>query len=60
MKTPLIQQGGLAMVITEAGGGTRLSSTRSILYGNVSASIKTVGVVGIVTAFITMVSSSPS
>lgn len=45
------------MVITEAGGGTRLSSTRSILYGNVSASIKTVGVVGIVTAFITMVST---
>lgn len=32
-----------------------MSTTRTMLYGNVTASIKTVGLVGIVTAFITMV-----
>lgn len=42
------------MVLTEAGGGTRISSTRSFLYGDISAAIKTVGAVGVVTAFITM------
>lgn len=42
------------MVLTQAGGGTRYSSTRGILYGTVEASIKTIGATGVVTAFITM------
>ncbi|KAI5476792.1 hypothetical protein MNV49_007307 [Pseudohyphozyma bogoriensis] len=50
----MIEDGTLALSLTQDGGGTRISSTRSILYGNVSASIKTVGVSGVVTAFITM------
>ncbi|SGZ14717.1 BQ5605_C029g10613 [Microbotryum silenes-dioicae] len=52
--TSLIQDGELALTLTEAGGGTRLSTTRAVLYGNIQASIKTVGAPGIVTAFITM------
>ena len=52
--TSIIQDQGLALILTEAGGGTKVSTTRNILYGNISASIKTVGAVGVVTAFITM------
>lgn len=73
--TSLIENGALLMSLTEAGGGTRLSSTRcaetvfghaitslwrlsehrrSILYADITASIKVTGKVGVVTAFITM------
>ncbi|ORY79795.1 concanavalin A-like lectin/glucanase domain-containing protein [Leucosporidium creatinivorum] len=52
--TSLIQNGELILPLTETGGGTKLSSTRAFLYGNVQASIKMVGQVGVVTAFITM------
>lgn len=50
----LIQNGELVLTLTESGGGTRLSSTREVLYGTITASIKTVGAPGVVTAFITM------
>jgi len=46
--------GELVMILTEANGGTRLSSTRYIHYGTVSARMKTGRWAGIVTAFITM------
>lgn len=50
----LIDNGELSLVLTQTGGGTKLSSTRAILYGSITASIKTVGAPGVVTAFITM------
>ncbi|GAA6051512.1 hypothetical protein JCM3770_000390 [Rhodotorula araucariae] len=50
----LVQDGNLALTLTEDGGGTRVSTTRSVLYGTIQASIKTVGAAGVVTAFITM------
>ncbi|KAJ7223670.1 concanavalin A-like lectin/glucanase domain-containing protein [Mycena haematopus] len=46
--------GELAMILTQANGGTRLSSTRYIHYGTVTARMKTGRWAGIVTAFITM------
>lgn len=52
--TSLTQNGELVLPLTETGGGTKLSSTRAFLYGNVQASIKMAGQVGVVTAFITM------
>ncbi|KAM0754695.1 concanavalin A-like lectin/glucanase [Meredithblackwellia eburnea MCA 4105] len=52
--TSIVQDNQLVLILTEAGGGTKVSTTRSVLYGNITASIKTVGVVGVVTAFITM------
>ncbi|EIN08533.1 glycoside hydrolase family 16 protein [Punctularia strigosozonata HHB-11173 SS5] len=49
------QSGGeLAMLLTEDNGGTRLSSTRYMQYGTVSAKLKTGRWGGVVTAFITM------
>lgn len=52
---PLVQNNALVLTLTEDGGGTRVSTTRNVLYGTIQASIKTVGVAGVVTAFITMV-----
>ncbi|TFK38038.1 glycoside hydrolase family 16 protein [Crucibulum laeve] len=46
--------GELAMLLTEANGGTRLSSTRYVHYGTITASLKTGRWAGVVTAFITM------
>ncbi|THU87755.1 glycoside hydrolase family 16 protein [Dendrothele bispora CBS 962.96] len=46
--------GELAMLLTETNGGTRLSSTRYIHYGKVTATMKTGKWGGVVTAFITM------
>jgi len=46
--------GELAMLLTQANGGTRLSSTRYLHYGTVTARMKTGRWAGIVTAFITM------
>ncbi|GAA5950014.1 hypothetical protein JCM21900_001365 [Sporobolomyces salmonicolor] len=52
--TSIVQNGELVLVLTEEGGGTRVSTTRSVLYGQIAASIKTAGAAGTVTAFITM------
>lgn len=52
--TSIIQNNELVLVMTEAGGGTRISTTRNVLYGNIEASIKTTSAAGVVTAFITM------
>jgi len=46
--------GDLAMILTETNGGTRLSSTRFVYYGTISATLKTGRWGGVVTAFITM------
>lgn len=46
--------GELGMLLTETNGGTRLSSTRYVHYGTISARIKTGHWGGVVTAFITM------
>ncbi|KAF7319129.1 Glycoside hydrolase family 16 protein [Mycena chlorophos] len=49
------QNGGeLVLILTEANGGTRISSTRYLHYGTVTAKMKTGRWDGIVTAFITM------
>ncbi|KAI5474918.1 Glycoside Hydrolase Family 16 protein, CBM8 containing [Pseudohyphozyma bogoriensis] len=53
-KSSIVQNDELVLMLTEAGGGTRLSSTRTMLYGNITASIKSTGALGVVTAFITM------
>ncbi|KAF8918651.1 glycoside hydrolase family 16 protein [Mucidula mucida] len=46
--------GELALVLTEDNGGTRLSSTKYLHYGTVTATLKTGRWAGVVTAFITM------
>ncbi|KAF8889590.1 concanavalin A-like lectin/glucanase domain-containing protein [Infundibulicybe gibba] len=46
--------GELAMLLTQTNGGTRLSSTRYLHYGTVTATLKTGKWGGVVTAFITM------
>ncbi|KIY73018.1 glycoside hydrolase family 16 protein, partial [Cylindrobasidium torrendii FP15055 ss-10] len=46
--------GELALVLTEANGGTRISSTRYVHYGSITATLKTGRWGGVVTAFITM------
>ncbi|KAF9269699.1 glycoside hydrolase family 16 protein [Marasmius fiardii PR-910] len=46
--------GDMAMLLTETNGGTRLSSTRYIHYGKITATMKTSKWAGVVTAFITM------
>ncbi|CAE6413143.1 unnamed protein product [Rhizoctonia solani] len=49
------QNGGeLVLTLTEANGGTRISSTRYVQYGTISAMIRTSKWAGVVTAFITM------
>ncbi|GAA6034288.1 hypothetical protein JCM8097_003826 [Rhodosporidiobolus ruineniae] len=50
----IVQNGELVLSLTEDGGGTRVSTTRNMLYGTISAYMKTVGTAGVVTAFITM------
>ncbi|KZT61442.1 glycoside hydrolase family 16 protein, partial [Calocera cornea HHB12733] len=45
---------GLGMILTEANGGTRLSTTRYVDFGTITARIKTGRWAGVVTAFITM------
>jgi len=46
--------GAVAVILTEANGGTRLSSTRYVHYGTITATLKTGRWGGVVTAFITM------
>jgi len=46
--------GALGMILTENNGGTRLSSTRYVHYGTITARVKTGRWAGVVTAFITM------
>ncbi|KAG2748885.1 glycoside hydrolase family 16 protein [Suillus brevipes Sb2] len=44
----------IAVLLTESGGGTLLSSTRYVHYGQITARLKTGRWAGVVTAFITM------
>jgi len=46
--------GDLALILTESNGGTRISSTRYVHYGTITAKLKTGRWAGVVTAFITM------
>lgn len=46
--------GELALLLTESNGGTRLSSTRYVHYGTITARLKTGRWGGVVTAFISM------
>lgn len=46
--------GDVAMILTESNGGTRLSSTRYVHYGKITATMKTGRWGGVVAAFITM------
>jgi len=46
--------GELALLLTEQNGGTRISSTRYVHYGTITARLKTGRWNGVVTAFITM------
>lgn len=49
------QNGGeLALTLTQDNGGTRISSTRYVHYGTITARLKTGRWAGVVTAFITM------
>ncbi|KAJ1311229.1 hypothetical protein OPQ81_009729 [Rhizoctonia solani] len=49
------QNGGeLVLTLTKANGGTRISSTRYVHYGTITALIRTSKWAGVVTAFITM------
>lgn len=49
--------GELAVILTETNGGTRLSSTRYVHYGRITATLKSGRWKGVVTAFITMADS---
>jgi len=46
--------GELGLILTETNGGTRLSSTRYVHYGTITATLKSGRWGGVVTAFITM------
>ncbi|KAF9558078.1 hypothetical protein CPC08DRAFT_764186 [Agrocybe pediades] len=46
--------GDIALLLTETNGGTRLSSTRYVHYGTITAKLKTGKWAGVVTTFITM------
>ncbi|KAJ8596182.1 glycoside hydrolase family 16 protein [Rhizopogon salebrosus TDB-379] len=47
-------EAAIALLLTENGGGTLLSSTRYVHYGQITARLKTGRWAGVVTAFITM------
>ncbi|KAI0697054.1 concanavalin A-like lectin/glucanase domain-containing protein [Cytidiella melzeri] len=49
-----VSGGELGLILTETNGGTRLSSTRYVHYGTITARLKTGRWAGVVTAFITM------
>jgi beta-glucanase (GH16 family) len=51
---PLDNNGELALVLTETNNGTRLSSTKYVHYGKITATVKSGRWAGVVTAFITM------
>jgi len=54
-KGQIMNSGGeLGLVLTETNGGTRISSTRYVHYGTITARLKTGRWAGVVTAFITM------
>ena len=42
----------LVLALSEGSTGTRVSTTRSVLYGTIQANIQTVGAAGVVTAFV--------
>jgi len=50
----LMSNGELDIILTETNGGTRLSSTRYVHFGRITATLKTGRWPGVVTAFITM------
>ncbi|KAF9225722.1 glycoside hydrolase family 16 protein [Gyrodon lividus] len=54
MNTTSDGEAAIALLLTENGGGTLLSSTRYVHYGQVTARLKTGRWAGVVTAFITM------
>ena len=51
---PIVQNDALQLVLSEKGGGTKVSTTRTILYGTIQAAVKSVAQNGVVTAMITM------
>ncbi|ORY88625.1 concanavalin A-like lectin/glucanase domain-containing protein, partial [Leucosporidium creatinivorum] len=51
-ETDVIDDDQLLLTVSEHGNGTALSSTHSILYGNISAKIKSSPELGLVTSFI--------
>ncbi|GAA5989180.1 hypothetical protein JCM5350_005112 [Sporobolomyces pararoseus] len=53
-KTPIIANNVLQLALSEKGGGTKVSTTRTVLYGTIQAAVKSVAQDGVVTAFITM------
>jgi len=52
--TVINSNGDLGLILTQANGGTRVSSTRYVYYGTITARLKTGRWAGVVTAFITM------
>jgi len=50
----LNNNGSIALILDETNGGTRLSSTKYVHYGEITATLKTGRWNGVVTAFITM------
>ncbi|KIJ62177.1 glycoside hydrolase family 16 protein [Hydnomerulius pinastri MD-312] len=54
MNTTSNGEAAIALILTENGGGTLLSSTRYVHYGQITARLKTGRWAGVVTAFITM------
>ncbi|KAF9528443.1 glycoside hydrolase family 16 protein [Crepidotus variabilis] len=50
----LDNSGNIALTLADASGGTRISSTKYVHYGDITATIKTGRWNGVVTAFITM------
>ncbi|GAA6011634.1 hypothetical protein JCM11491_004713 [Sporobolomyces phaffii] len=51
---PIVANNALQLVLSEKGGGTKVSTTRTILYGTIQAAVQSVAQNGVVTAFITM------
>ncbi|KAI5475891.1 Utr2p [Pseudohyphozyma bogoriensis] len=49
-----VNDSNLVLTLTKSNGGTRVSTTRAIWYGNVTARMRTGKWAGVVTAFITM------
>jgi hypothetical protein len=47
--TPIVSNGVLQLALSETGGGTKVSSTRTVLYGTIQAAVKSVAQDGIVT-----------
>lgn len=46
-----VKDGVLVLALSEGSSGTKVSTTRSVLYGTIQARMKTVAAAGVVTAF---------